>query len=53
MVTVTCNDNNCANNGIDYNVLGTPAAVQCGGCGVMLEPYDLRDDPPEPEPDDA
>jgi len=50
MMTVTCNDNTCPNGGIDHNVLGAPPLVECGGCGTMLEPYDLRDDPPIPEP---
>jgi hypothetical protein len=45
MVTVTCNDNNCVNGGIDYNVLGAPLFVECGGCQIHLEPYNLRDDP--------
>lgn len=49
MVTVTCTDNDCPNGGIDYNVLGTPPFVKCGGCHVHLEPYDQRDDPPPPE----
>ena len=49
MVTVTCTDNTCPNGGIDHNVLGAPPFVECGGCGVHLEPYDLRDDPPAPE----
>jgi hypothetical protein len=48
MVTVTCNDNDCPNGGIDYNVIGTPSFVECGGCHVHLEPYDERDDPPAP-----
>jgi hypothetical protein len=46
MVTVTCTDNDCPNGGIDYNVLGSPAQVECGGCHVMLAPTDERPDPP-------
>jgi len=49
MVTVTCNDDTCPNGGIDYNVPGTHHFVECGGCGVHLEPYDERDDPPMPD----
>lgn len=48
MVTVTCNDNDCPNGGIDYNVIGTPTFVECGGCGVHLTPTDKRPDPEMP-----
>jgi len=48
MVTVTCTDNNCPNGGIDYNVIGSPAQVECGGCHVMLAPTDERPDPELP-----
>jgi len=48
MVTVTCTDNTCPNGGIDYNVLGAPAFVECGGCHVMLVPTDERLDPELP-----
>ena len=48
MVTVTCTDNDCPNGGIDYNVLGSPAQVECGGCHVMLAPTDERPDPELP-----
>jgi len=50
MVTVTCKDNECPNGGINYNVWGTPAFVECGGCGAHLDPTHERDDPPPPPP---
>lgn len=48
MVTVICNADGCLNTGETYNILGAPEQVECGGCGAMLEPTDLRDDPPLP-----
>jgi hypothetical protein len=49
MVTVICNADGCANNGVTYNVLGAPAYVECGGCHEPLEPTDHRDDPEPPQ----
>ena len=48
MVTVICNADGCANEGVTYNILGEPDVVECGGCHEMLTPTDLRDDPPMP-----
>ena len=50
MVTVVCNADGCANEGVTYNVLGVPSFVECGGCGAHLAPTDERDDPPTPDP---
>ena len=50
MITATCTTSDCQQNGVDYNFRGKPPFVECGGCHVHLEPYDLRDDPPMPEP---
>jgi hypothetical protein len=46
MVTFTCVIENCANENVDYNFSGTPEWAECGGCQAILEPKDLRDDPP-------
>ena len=48
MVTVICNADGCANDGIEYNVLGTPPFVECGGCKAHLQPTDERPDPELP-----
>lgn len=48
MVTVICNADGCANNGVTYNILGTPPFVECGGCGDRLTPTDERPDPELP-----
>lgn len=47
MITATCTNADCINNGIDYNIPGPPRAVKCGGCGRMLPPTNKR---PDPEP---
>jgi len=49
MITATCTNNDCAANGIGYNVLRDPLRVECGACGNDCELTDLRDDPPQPE----
>jgi hypothetical protein len=46
MVTFTCNEKDCANENVSYNFLGDPEFAECGGCHSILEPKDLRDDPP-------
>lgn len=48
MVTVICNADGCDNSGIEYNVLGQPAFVECGGCKAHLDPTDERPDPEIP-----
>jgi hypothetical protein len=45
MVTFTCNEKDCNNEGIDYNFFGEPETAQCGGCKAILEAKDLRPDP--------
>ena len=48
MITVRCDNEPCSNSGKEFFIKGTPSFVECGGCGVHLEPYDERDDPPMP-----
>ena len=45
MVTFTCIEKDCANEGVDYNFLGEPESAMCGGCKAKLEAKDLRPDP--------
>jgi hypothetical protein len=45
MVTFTCNEKDCANEGVDYNFFGEPETAMCGGCKATLEAKDLRPDP--------
>jgi hypothetical protein len=45
MFTFTCNEKDCANKGIDYNVFGTSKVAECGGCGLILDGTNERPDP--------
>jgi hypothetical protein len=45
MVTFTCNEKDCDNNGVDYNFPGEPKSAMCGGCKSTLEAKDIRPDP--------
>ena len=38
ITTFNCSTTNCPNAGIDYNFDEVVGTVQCGGCGVVLEP---------------
>lgn len=52
MITATCINKDCAEDGIGYNVVGNPDPVQCGLCGENCELTDPRPDPePTPFPD--
>lgn len=53
MITATCTNETCQQNGIGYNFVGAPAQVQCGACRGWCEVTDERDDPPMPDDDDA
>jgi hypothetical protein len=46
MVTFKCTQTDCKNANIEYNFLGNPESAECGECKTILEPKDLRDDPP-------
>lgn len=38
MITVfTCSVEDCANQGVNYQIEDAPNVVMCGGCGVELE----------------
>lgn len=45
MITFKCIVDNCKNKDIEYNFLGNPNTAECGGCGIILIGYDLREDP--------
>jgi hypothetical protein len=45
MVTIKCTIYDCANKNIEYNFLGNPNFVECGGCGEKLVGTDYRQDP--------
>lgn len=49
MITATCTNETCQQNGIGYNFVGVPAQVQCGECRDWCEVTDERDDPPMPD----
>jgi hypothetical protein len=45
MFTFTCNEKDCANKGVEYNVPGNLPLVECGGCKTMLTGANERPDP--------
>ena len=45
MFTFTCEEKDCANNDVQYNVLGDLPLAECGGCKVTLEGTNKRPDP--------
>jgi len=47
MITATCTNSDCVANGIEYNMLGAPARIECGTCHNDCELTDPRDDPPD------
>jgi hypothetical protein len=48
MITFTCNEKDCANEGIDYNMLGNSQTALCGGCKQTLTGTNERPDPELP-----
>jgi hypothetical protein len=48
MVSVKCVNENCVSYEINFNVLGNPPFVECGGCKEHLIGTDLREDPEVP-----
>ena len=48
MFTFTCNEKDCANKNIEYNVLGNSSVAECGGCKTILTGTDERPDPELP-----
>ena len=47
MVTLKCTKEECVSQNIEFNFLGNPEIVICGGCKKVLIATDLRDDPEE------
>ena len=45
MFTFTCTEKNCANQDIQYNVLGSSSLAECGGCKATLLGTNERPDP--------
>ena len=45
MITVKCEKNDCPNSNVEYNLLGTPSQVECGGCKDTLTGTNERPDP--------
>jgi hypothetical protein len=45
MVTIKCIADNCINQNVEYNFIGNPEFVECGGCKEHLIGTDLREDP--------
>jgi hypothetical protein len=50
MITFNCNQDDCANKGVDYNFLGNPVTAECGGCKSLLIGTNERPDPEELPP---
>ena len=45
MFTFTCNEKDCANEKVEYNVPGDSNLVECGGCKATLTGTNERPDP--------
>jgi hypothetical protein len=45
MVTFECKETDCTQKDMAINFLGEIAEAECGGCGITLTSFDLRDDP--------
>ena len=45
MLTIICTTKDCANENVQYNFLGNPEFVKCGGCKEHLTGTDFRSDP--------
>jgi hypothetical protein len=48
MVTFKCEATDCPQKDIQIYFIGDIAEAECGGCQVVLESFDLRDDPELP-----
>ena len=44
MVTFKCTKTQCSQKDLEIYFSGNPETAECGGCGVTLESFDLRDD---------
>jgi hypothetical protein len=45
MFTFTCNEKDCANKDVEYNVPGSSPVAECGGCKATLVGTNERPDP--------
>ena len=45
MISAKCTASDCPQHDVEYHIMGDHDSVWCGGCGVALQPYDLRPDP--------
>jgi len=45
MFTFICNEKDCLNKDIEYNVLGNSPKAECGGCKATLTGTNERPDP--------
>jgi hypothetical protein len=45
MFTFTCNEKDCVNKDIEYNVFGNDFIAECGGCKATLTGTNERPDP--------
>jgi hypothetical protein len=48
MMTFECKETSCPNANVEYNFLGTPTKVECGGCKATLAGTNERPDPEIP-----
>jgi hypothetical protein len=48
MVKIICTTEGCANENVEYNFLGNPPFVECGGCKEHLIGTDYCEDPEVP-----
>ena len=49
MVTFKCEIENCTQKDVAIDFMGEIEQAQCGGCGITLVSFDLRNDPELPE----
>jgi hypothetical protein len=48
MVTFKCIEDNCSQKDMAIDFLGEIAEAECGGCGITITSFDLRNDPELP-----
>jgi hypothetical protein len=48
MITFKCEKPSCSNLNVEYNFLGNPSSVECGGCKDVLTGYNQQPDPEIP-----
>jgi hypothetical protein len=45
MISFECKETSCPNANVEYNFLGNPSSVECGGCKALLSGYNEQPDP--------